>query len=150
MDSGRALLPCSSAVMGSGRWFLTLAERVTWPWVPGRGNLTSLSSPLSRALITLHCHSLPPDKRSSRARIESCSSLSLPSKASQSRLGEVYAEGPLALARVHMSHFPLTSHHWGHSKDQDDPVSHLRSSSLDGGSNNDSPVGSQKLGHTVL
>lgn len=48
------------------------------------------------------------------------------------------------------SHYPLTNYPWGHRRDQDDPVSDLSSSLLDGGYNNDSPVRSERLGHGVL
>ena len=58
------------------------------------------------------------------------------------QLGEVYMQKALWPWpwREFISYYPLTNHHWGHSKDQDDPVSHLSNSSLDGESNNDIPV----------
>lgn len=58
------------------------------------------------------------------------------------QLGEVHMQKALWpwSWREFISHYPLPNHHWGHSKDQDDPVSDLSNSSLDGESNNDIPV----------
>ena len=75
-----------------------------------------------------------------------------PAQSQLEQLGEVYLQKALWPWpwREFISHYPLTNHHWGHSKDQDDPISDLSSSLLDGESNNDIPVWSERLGHTVL